>query len=498
MLNLPRPIFFIAFLFFYNSLFTQSHFTWTPEIVQAYEEATSLRFKAAERRLNTIAQQDPQNLLRLHIENYVDFFKIYINEDRKEFDRLEKNKNRRLELIEDEGDQSSPYYLYLQADIRLQWALARLKFDEYATAFFETNKSFRLLTKNAEKFPDFLPNKKNLGILHAMIGTVPDNFKWAVDWFSSMDGSIEQGRGELEEVIDYCRNNDFIYEEEIYVYYAYLLLHLGNERESAWNIINTANLDVSNNPIACFIKANVAMRTDRGTDAIRILENRPLGLEFHPFYYLDYLLGLAKLQKLEKGAQLHLLKYVEQFKGRNFIKDAYQKLAWSELIEGDVSGYHSCMNRCKSTGYTVVGSDRNAMNEAKEGLVPSVELLKARLLFDGGYFKEAYAVLDGKDAEEYFSIKNKLEYGYRKGRILQKLNKPKEALLQYETTINEGRNKPWYFACRSALEQGLIYEGLGQPANAKSAYKTCISISPDDHKTVLHQQAKAGLKRLKN
>ena len=499
MIHSPRIVFpFFLFFLLANTSFAQTHFTWTPEIKKAYQEATSLRFNAAERRLKSITEDEPNNLLRLHIENYIDFFKIYIKEDRDEFDRLEKNKDRRIELIEDQGDRNSPYYLYLQADIRLQWALARLKFDEYATAFFEINKAFRLLTDNEEKFPDFLPNKKNLGILHAMVGTVPDNYKWAVDWFSSMDGTIEQGRGELEEVIAYAKKNEFIYEEEIYVYYAYLLLHLGNERESAWNVINTAHLDVKNNPIACFIKANVAMRTDRGAEAIAILTNRPTGSEFHPFYYLDYLLGIAKLQRLEEGAYLHLLKYVENFQGRNFIKDAYQKLAWSKLIQGNNSGYRTYMNHCKSKGYAVVGSDRSALNEAKEGIAPSIELLKARLLFDGGYFQKAYAVLKEKNAKDYLSKRNKLEYTYRMGRILQKLKREKEALLYYNKTIANGKNEPWYFACRSALEKGLIYEQKKEATSAKAAFKTCLSISPDDHKTVLHQQAKAGIRRLKN
>ena len=124
-----------------------------------------------------------------------------------------------------------------------------------------------------------------------MVGTIPDGYKWAVDWFSSLDGTIEQGMGEIKDVIDFARENDFIYEEEIYVYYSYLLLHLGNDSEEAWRIINTAKLDVENDPMACFIKANVAFRTEHGDEAISILEDRPIGPEFYPFPYLDYMMG---------------------------------------------------------------------------------------------------------------------------------------------------------------------------------------------------------------
>ncbi|HFA47940.1 MAG TPA: hypothetical protein ENJ95_02850, partial [Bacteroidetes bacterium] len=281
-------------------------------------------------------------------------------------------------------------------------------------------------------------------------------------------------------------------------YYAYLLLHLGNEKEEAWRIVNASNLDAKNDPIACFIKANLAMRTDNGDEAISILENRPQGEEFHPFYYLDYMTGIAKLQRLDYDAPQYLLNYVNNFKGRNFIKDAYQKLAWSELLRGNEKGYHTYMERCKSNGYTVVESDQSANNAAKRGEVPDVGLLKARLLFDGGRFQRAFDILKDKKESDFEPEKNKLELNYRLGRLTHLLGQYGAALDYYQKTIDKGRGKPWYFACRAALEKGHIYEKTEQKKLAVAAFKECLDISPDEHKQGLHQQAKAGLRRLKN
>lgn len=474
----------------------QGYFTWTPALEQAYRDAISLRFDRAEAELAALRQTDPDNLLLLHVENYLDFFKVYIDEDEEEFQRLEKNKDQRLRRIAKEGDKSSPYYLFIQAGIRLQWALARLKFEQYATAFFETNKAFKLLTENDKKFPLFMPAKKDLGILHAMVGTIPGNYKWAVELLSSMEGSIGQGRGELEEVIEYAGSHDFIYETEIYVYYTYLLLHLDNDSEAAWRIINTANLDPAGNPMACFIIANVAMRTDRGDEAIAILEKRPVGPAFYPFHYLDYMLGVAKLQRLDEDANLPLLRFVRNFKGKNFIKDAYRKLAWYHLLHGDLTGYKREMEHCKDRGAVVVESDRSAARAAASGEMPVVELLKARLLFDGGHFQQAYDLLKAKKATDYFATQNQLEYTYRMGRIAHKLRWYDEALRYYQATIRRGADEPWYFACRAALEKGHILEGRGQLSAARAAYERCLDIDPEDYKAGLHQQAKAGLRRL--
>jgi len=473
----------------------QGHFRWTPTLRQAYEAVLSLRFERAENLLEKVRRTDPDNLLVLHLENYMDFFRVYINEDPIEFARLEKNKNARLERIR-QGPKNSPYYLYLQANIRLQWALARLKFEQYTTAFFEVNKAFKLLNRNAGRFPGFVANKKELGILHAMVGTIPDGYRWAVEWLSSLSGSIEQGRRELEEVMQYARQHDFIYEKEVYVFYAYLLLHLENDTESAWNVIRESPLDPSDNPLACFVLANVAMRTDRGNEAIALLENTPRSSEFLPFPYLDYMTGLAKLRRLDPDADRYLLAFLQNFRGRHFIKDAYQKLAWHHFLQGNEALYHFYLDQCLLFGNTVVGSDKSAQKEAEFRIRPRPELLRARLLFDGGFLDRAYALLNGHRESDYSNLKHRLEFSYRKGRIAQKLGKDAEALRAFERTIELGQDAPWYFACRAALEMGIIHEKRGEVAQARAAFERCLALEPEEHQTALHQQAKAGLARL--
>lgn len=487
---------FVLVFLFSVTCFASKRFEWTPAAKKAYSLVLSLRFDEAYSEIAYLKINDPENLIVYHIENYIDFFRVYINENETEFERLEKNKNRRLEIIES-GDKNSPFYLYLQADIRLHWALARLKFEEYSTAFFEVNKAFKLLKENTEKFPDFMPNKKDIGILHAMVGTIPDNYNWAVRLLTQMEGTISQGKKELQEVVNYSRENEFIYEEETYVLYGYLLLHLGNDKSEAWRTINTGKLNPRKSLMACFVMANVAMRTDRGEEAIQILQNRPKGSAYFPFPYLDYMLGIAKLQRLDSDASQHLHKYLSDFSGKNFIKDAYQKLAWHSLIKEKKSDYDFYVSQCLSKGYTIVGNDKSAQNEAKSGEVPNIALLKARLLFDGGYFERAYSILAENSTADFKSKKEKLEYSYRLGRTAHKLKRHFDALRNYQKTIDEGRHEKWYFACRAALEKGHIYEAEGNYEAAKNAFQLCTDIKPDEHKTGLHHQAKTGLERVK-
>lgn len=472
------------------------HYTWSDKARQAYEKAIQLRFTEARSLLNSLQNEDPSNLVRLHIENYIDFLTVFINENQAEFQRLEKNKDLRLQEIK-KGPASSPWHLFMQADIRLQWALARLKFEEYATAFMEVNKAFKLLEENARLYPAFMPNKKDLGILHAMAGTIPDNYKWAVDWLSSLKGSLGQGRSEMEEVIEYARANDFIFEEETHVLYAYLLLHLDNKDGEAWGILQDSKLNPETNPMACFVMANVAMRTGRNDQAIELLENRPGGRTFHPFPYLDFMLGIAKLQRLDNDASFYLQKFLDNFSGRNFIKEAWQKMAWQALIRGDQAGYRQHMEMVKNRGYTVVEGDQNALREAKNGEIPHSTLLQARLLFDGGYHEQARKKLQALPPATLIRKRDQLEYQYRSGRVCQALGQNDKALAFYAVTIEQGAAEPWYFACRAALESGRIHEALNNKAKARSFYEKCLSIKPEESRVGIHQAAKAGMGRVK-
>ncbi len=483
-------------LFFWLQLGATPHFTFSDPVREAYHFTMSLQFEQAKVLLAQARIQDPENRLIPFVENYVDFFIIFLDEEETTFHRLEKNKNRRLEEIE-QGDKDSPYYLYTQAEIKLHWALARLKFKEYVTAVFEIKSAYKLLTKNQERFPDFIANQKSLGILHALIGTVPDNYRWGLKLLGGMDGTIAQGQKEIKVVLNYAENHDFIFEEETVVMYAFLLLHLGNKQEAAWQTINRAGLDTKANPLACFALANVAMHTGRNDEAIRLLENAPRGGDYYNFPYLDYMLGLAKLYRQDDNAAKYLHRYLKSFRGKNYIKEAYQKIAWYHLLKGEQQQYQYYIQQCLDKGDDHVGGDKQALKEAKGKLTPHPEILRARLLFDGGYRKQAYQLLSRVEKVSLPLERYRLEYTYRLGRITHEMGNTAEALVFYQQTIDEGRNASYYYACNAALQMGLIQEKKGLKEAAISCFQNCLSISPDEYKNSLHQKAKAGLNRLR-
>ncbi len=197
------------FLLFGGNVFGQRYFKITDGIKSAFQSIVELKLDKAQRQLDSLKETEPNNVLVYHIENYIDFYRVFINEDYNEFVKLEKNKNYRLKMIK-RGDENSPYYRFSQAEIKLQWALARLKFEEYFTAAFEFRSAFKLLEKNKEEFPYFIENLKSLSVIHAIIGTAPKSLN-LLKTISGIDGTLEEGLHEIDKVVQYCQNNCFLF-----------------------------------------------------------------------------------------------------------------------------------------------------------------------------------------------------------------------------------------------------------------------------------------------
>ncbi len=379
----------------------------------------------------------------------------------------------------------------------MQWALSRLKFEEYFTALREINTAYDLLQDNNKSYPDFVANNKSLSIIHAMIGTLPDTYKSLLKFFSGLDGTVAQGAKEILEVLEYNRKHEFFFREEAYTIASFIALYLENNRPKAWKLIKSANLDTGNSPLACFVVANIAQKTGRNDLAIKILENAPSGQDRLPFLYLDYMLGCSKLYKMDISASYYLKNYVENFHGRNYIKDAYLKMAWFELIvNNNETGYWGNIEKCLSQGEKIVDEDKSAYKEAMKADLPNRILLKARLYFDGAYYLKAYVYLIQHESEFTASNKDFLEFNYRMGRILQALNSM-DAIKYFQTTIDTGKNSSMYFACNAALQTGIIYEKMKNYKKAKEYFELCLKLKPDEYKNSLHQKAKAGLMRIK-
>ncbi len=505
MANALRPLSLLPlrlslFILFFTTQSAQAagYFATTHGIRSSYQKIISLQLNDARYELDLLKQAEPNNLMVLFLENYWECVSALLNDNEDQYHSWSRNLNKRLDKIS-KGDRQSPYYLYCQAEIRLQWAVLQGRYGDYLACAWNVKQGFALLEENQRRFPNFTANKKNLGVIHALAGNIPKEIKWAVKGISGISGTIDQGVQEVEEVLLFAKMNpDFLFGVESMVTYAYLQLHLNNQMENAWKTMNEVYRNAQHNPLAKLALANIAMKTARNDDAIRLLLEMPKNKAYHPLTYQYLLLGIAKLYRLDKDANQPLLTFLQLHKGQFGIKEAYQKLAWHSLLQNDQTNYWGYIYQAKIQGITRADTDKAAHREASSGEMPDPTLLKSRLLSDGGYFQQAYQLLHNKGDSYAYHFKNHLEFLYRMGRICHKLGKTKEAVQYYQQTVETGSQQPWYFACNAAIQLGLLYEERKEFEKARQYYKRASQIEPEEYAASLHARAKAGFNRVKN
>jgi len=468
--------------------------------VRAYDYVYALQFEKAREQLKHYKQSHPDNLIPLHIENTIDFLSLFISEDDGQYAQLMDNKGVRLRKIQSLAPKDDPYVRYVQADIILQWAFVRMKFGDYFTVAKEIYQAYDLLELNIKEYPDFHLNKKGMGILHALVGTIPDNYQWLVRMIG-MQGSIARGVEELYSFYAYAEKKEGTYlQVEAFFYQSFLSTNLLTD-EKRWMKLEAKGREMlpKDNPLVIFARVALLRKLGKNEEIIRLLENRKIRSGQYPFYYLDFILGEAYLYKMDKKAISAFEQYVKCFKGRHYIKAAWLRLAWAYLlIEGNEKQYAHAMNNIPNYGRSDVGDDQYALKQSEKESLPVLPLLKARLLFDGGYYAPSLAVLADFQPSLQKQKAAYVECYYRKARNYHELKRYQEALSAYLITIREGKTLGEYYAANAALMMGMIYEKQGKNKQAEASYKQCLAMPDCSYKSGIDQKAKAGLERLRD
>ena len=246
-----------------------------------------------------------------------------------------------------------------------------------------------------------------------------------------------------------------------------------------------------------FCTATILMKLGRNDDAYSFLKDPQNYMHGFPIDFMYYKLGMSKLRMLDLSASRDFEEFIKRFKGQNYLKSSYQKLAWIESLNNNSQGYYSYMAKCRTLGTAFIDEDKAAQSESAEVEMGNRILLRSRLLFDGGYYIKAQQELAGVSVDSFPKYKDQLEVTYRLARIYQKTGQEEKAIDLYQKTIDNGSAATFYFAANSALMMGILYEERKDLDKAESYFKKCLSMERHQYQNSIDQKAQAGLDRIK-
>ncbi len=482
-----------AFLVFSN-LTGKPHFKYSNNCEVAHQALLRFDLKACRKALSQERKKNPDNLFITYFNNYLDFFKAYAFENRNSYSRIIEKMGQRIDTIDDAPE--SKYKNLLQGEIYLHQSLVHLKFGDNVKAAWDLNRAYQFLESNKEQYPDFLLADRAYYALQAMVGSLPQSY-YILANLAGMDGSLNEAINKYKASLKQMANNNkyrYFYRESK-VLYAYLQLHLLGNETKALKIVKSVAKEAPNNPINEVFLSNIADQAKKNKLILETLshyrESKP------PIPYLDYKLGDALLKKHDPKAKFYFGRYIENFEGKSYVKDAYLKIGWSYLMAGQMDQYQNCMYLVKQKGGKQRSEDQQALQEVGQYDQNNAWLLKARLAFDGGYYDKALTYLNQDEAKVEPNTPLHAEMLYRKARIFQEQGRDDESLAYYDSLlVQKSQNLKSYWCPASYYYKGLILEHQGKVQAAEKQYKLCLDQDGYAYERSISRKAKAGLKRL--
>ena len=483
--NTIRKACFISCLFLchYNLAFAQSlNFDATTK--QAYDLVLDLQIQEAH-----LLIPQPNTVQEHYVISLAEALELLITEDRDKFNEYEDQFEKRLELkvrsnqVED---------IFLQAEIRLQWAFVYLKFGHEFDAALNLKQSYSAVQEIKKKFPAFKDVLKSSGILEVLVGSIPEKYNWVLS-LMGIKGSIDQGLLEL----DYVRKSEskFSFEADmLYVLIQGFALQKTEEAAKEMQRILIRNPDIR---LALFLGASIAIKNSESEKAMKMilrLEDHTSGL---PLYYAQYLKGEVYLQKADYINSIAAYRwFINHYAGENYLKDAHYKIALCYWLNGNANDAMHHFEEAKTIGKDLTEADKYAARSLSENELPHIKLTKARYYTDGGYYEEAYEVLENISPQERTTKRDQAEFPYRKARLYHKQNNLSEAKLYYEQCIQLSENEPWYFAPNSCLQLGYIALLESDKQAAKLYFEQALTYKKHEYKNSIDSKAKSALTQL--
>ena len=485
-------IFFMGFLI-PDCFAADYRFSYDEHSRNAYKQYTALHLEEGNTEIRKAIIADPYNLMPIYIADYEDCMLLLFNGDPADLEQRRSHMDERLALL-NKGNGKSPWYRLCKAGIYLHWALVNVRFGENLKAAATFRKSFLLLKENSRLFPGFDYNDIFFGLEEAVIGTVPGDYQWLVSIFG-MKGNVKKGIAKLADFVKKHDPNDLLYNEAI-LFHNYLRFYLLSEQQEAWNYIASNRFPVEGNLLHLFLRANLAINYRKADIALHTLSIAKQHRYFTKFPIMDYEMASALFFKLDPSAVSYYKSFAGRFKGRLFVKDAFQKMALWYYLHDNMPQARNNRQKIKSVGSQQVDADKQAQRFAEGDEWPNKALLRARLLIDGGYYQQALSRLGGFSTSSFSNVADKVEFSFRIGRVHDELGNGELALKHYEAAIKMGRTRKEHFAARSALQSAFIYEKKGNNSKAVYLFHDCLSMRGHDYQNSIDQQAKAGLNRL--
>jgi tetratricopeptide (TPR) repeat protein len=390
---------------------------------------------------------EPQKPSLAYLEHYALFIRLLAFESGEDYYRLIEGYDNRIRTV-----RQHPVTIWtciFSVDMCLHMGLVEMNQGNKASAMRSFYKAFLFYRENEKRFPNHKLNMKHQGVFAILSHQVPDDFRWLASMIG-MNKNQSDGLALIQSYSNHVRHIPGLYEDAL-LYSGFSQLKFSETAESfVYDYFN--NEAVKHSFPLMFVAGMLGFKVRKNDCVLKVLDAK----DFNAFPLLWYVRGRSRLNKGEVGAINDFERYLEAYKGNSYRADALLRRSWTSLLNDDRIAYQKWnLSIAQLKSYPTSG-DRQAFSESHYKSVPIGQLLKSRLLFDGGYYELALDELKAFERSKSINKEANGEFFYRMGRIYHETGRYEEAEGCYIRVIGLGNESKRYFAPYSAIMAAKI------------------------------------------
>lgn len=462
-----HPFLVLGLVFYSTFCFSQFNFD-TPQIRSTYQKVLHLETQTAQAKLVQLRKTsiDSVNGIIPLLENYLDIITLLTTEDKTLYKQLKSNERQRIHEIQ-KLDPKSPYYLYSQADIKLQWAFVELIFEDYIDGFVDLKQANDLITKNIEKYPKFNANNKVKGLIDLLTEATPQEANFAL-----LAAGLRRNQAGRQKLLRTAVFQPFL-SSEINIYISFVDAYLKNQPLIALERIEETYRSEPENLFAQFTYINILSQLGRHQEILELLNQNALYLNPNYLYipYLDYIRGESLLygQHLERATET-FKSFIQNSNGKTFIRTSYLKLAQIYAIQHQPDLVKSSLKNLLEAPKSDLYLDEYATFVAKNKIEFDPILTQARMWYDASQYTKALELLLYLPPFKKPDLES--ERQYRIARCQSKLENWEEAIVHYSSCAKYSALKSkTYYGATACLQLGYHFQAHESYDNARQYYE---------------------------
>ncbi|MDX1906771.1 MAG: hypothetical protein SF053_07025 [Bacteroidia bacterium] len=486
---------------------------WKPVVLTAHNETRSLieqrteietslsllHLADAERQITAMSSKPWQAYYRAHLPIY----KYFATQDPAYAQTLRTNWDATIASVS-ALPATDPLRNVLLAELNCKRSFIEFLDENYLAATRYGRAGRSLIMQNQQKFPDNIDQKKTLGLMNVLLGSIPAKYQW-VTGSLGFTGDLDAGVQQLQE---FAAKGSLLRMEAQVILFV-VEKNMLNRTDLAIKRIETERKRyTSPNIMLDFLQASAHLSIKQNDAGLGVLARKSQYINAGKAFFIpywDYLLGKGHYYKDDlPNAQMYLAQFLRGYKGKLFRADANFRLGMALTMSG---AYTVGKTFFKSVISSAGGFDEDeyAKHMANKFLTipPStqaISLFKARNLFDGGYFEKAITVLRDLEAAglSKLSVDDRAELYYRYGRIYHSQGKLAIASSYYRRCVNEpSSSESQWLQAYSYSYMGDIARQSGNSPTAKVNYEKALSYNGYFYQSGLQNRCKVALSELK-